>query len=207
MFQTLKNFGRFCSFIAIVVIGFVSLQAQPSAPAGSLEVLVDGSSTVEPITSAVAEEFGGNVSVGVSGTGGGFRRFCPGNGAPETDISDASRPVKGSELERCQTDGVEFIELPLAFDGISIAVDREQQIWPAGAPVCLTEGELKLMWGLASEGKITRWNQVRADLADQAITFTGAAETSGTRDALLEFLGLDAQREDGFFTEDDQLLA
>lgn len=197
----LKNFGRICSFIAVVGLAVVAF-AQ-----GGVEV--DGSSTVEPVSAAVAEEFGGNVSVGVSGTGGGFRRFCPGNGpgSAETDISNASRAIKGSEIERCNTDQVSFIELPVAFDGLTIGVDRDQQIWPSGAPVCLTVGELKLLWSLESEGSVVNWNDVRADLAAEEITITGAAETSGTRDALLDFLDLDAQREDGFFTEDDQLLA
>lgn len=213
MNQLFKHFGRFCAFAAIVVVTAAGLQAQPNA-GNSPSVLVDGSSTVAPITSAAAEEFAGaaagagiEVSVGVSGTGGGFRRFCPGNGAPETDVSDASRAIKGSENDNCKKDGVEFVELPVAFDGLTVAVDHDQQIWPAGAPVCLTKGELKLMWDLANEGTITKWNQVRADLADQVITFTGAAETSGTRDAFKEFLGITDQREDGFFTEDDQLLA
>jgi len=199
----LNMFGRVLTFFAIVAVAFVVAWAQ-----GAVEI--DGSSTVEPISSAVAEEFGGNVSVGVSGTSGGFRRFCPGNGpgSGETDISDASRSIRASEIGRCATDEVEFIELPVAFDGLSVAVDIEQQIWPAGAPVCLTVGELRLMWDIESEGRISLWSDVRPDLANTAITFTGAAETSGTRGSFIEdFLGLDAQREDGFFTEDDQLLA
>lgn len=199
------------SLALFALLGPVSL-SQPTAPSGSKDILVDGSSTVGPITKAVAEEFRGvrpdvNVSVAVSGTGGGFRRFCPGNGHPETDINDASRPIKSSELERCQNDGVEFIELPVALDGLTMAVDRETQIWPAGAPVCLTVGELRRLWEIESEGVITRWNQVRPDLADAEIVLSGPAETSGTRDFLLEALDLEAQREDGFFTEDDQLLA
>ncbi len=195
------HWGRCCAVVGLGALS-VAVWAQ-----GNVEV--DGSSTVEPITSAVAEEFGGNVSVGVSGTGGGFRRFCPGNGpgSGETDLSNASRPITGGEIARCITDEVDFVELPVAFDGLTVAVDRDQRIWPAGAPVCLTRGELARMWTLDSEGTIVRWRDVRPDLADAPITFTGAAETSGTRDAFLEFLDIDAQREDGFFTEDDQLLA
>lgn len=198
----LKNFGRFCAFVAVAGLAVVVF-AQ-----GSVEI--DGSSTVAPISSAVAEEFGGNVSVAISGTSGGFRRFCPGNGpgSGETDISGASRNIRASEITRCATDEVEFIELPVAFDGLSVAVDRDQQIWPEGVPVCLTVGELQLMWSIDSEDTILNWSDVRPDLANTAITFTGAAETSGTRGSFIEdFLNLEAQREDGFFTEDDQLLA
>ncbi len=198
----LKNLGRGCAFIAVVGLAVVAV-----AQSG---VEVDGSSTVAPISSAVAEEFGGNISVGISGSSGGLRRFCPGNGpgSGETDISNSSRTIRANEITRCAIDEVKFIELPVAFDGVTVAVDRDQQVWPEGAPVCLTVGELKLLWSIESEGVISNWSDLRPDLANQPITISGAAETSGTRGAFIEdFLNLEAQREDGFFTEDDQLLA
>jgi len=171
--------------------------------------LVDGSSTVAPITQAVAEEFKEvrpeiDVVVGISGTSGGFRRFCP----AETDINDASRAIKKAEIEACAENGVEYIELLIALDGITVAVDRETRIFQ-GEAVCMTVGELELLWAREAEGVITRWNQVRRGFADGPITLSGAASTSGTYD----FFTAAVNREEGdirvdyFATEEDQLLA
>ncbi|MBI3961721.1 MAG: PstS family phosphate ABC transporter substrate-binding protein [Deinococcus sp.] len=172
------------------------------------DVIVDGSSTVAPITIGVAEEFrsvepGINVSVGISGTSGGFRRFCPG----ETDMSDASRAMKASELGSCAQNNVQFIELPVAFDGLTVTVSRHSQIF--SGPACLTVGELKVLWRPESQGIITRWNQVRSELANRPIVLSGAAPTSGTFDFFTEVINgqTGASRTDYFGTEDDELLA
>ncbi|GIV64898.1 MAG: hypothetical protein KatS3mg046_158 [Bellilinea sp.] len=148
--------------------------------AGPVEgtILVDGSSTVAPITQAVAEEFQKvypevRVPVGISGTGGGFKKFCNG----ETDISDASRPIKPSEVELCQKNGIEYIELPVAFDGLAVMVNPSNNF-----AACLTVEELKKIWAPEAEGVITNWSQVREGFPNQPLTLYGAGTDSGTYD-------------------------
>lgn len=167
-------------------------------------ILVDGSSTVAPITAAAAEEFQKThpdvrVPVGISGTGGGFKKFCAG----ETDISDASRPIKESEVELCNQNGIEYVELPVAFDGLAVMVN------PANDFVdCLTVGELKKIWEPAAEGVITNWNQVRADFPDRPLSLYGAGVDSGTYDYFTEaIVGEEgASRGDFLPSEDDNVL-
>lgn len=183
--------------------------AQPTAPLGSNVVIVDGSSTVAPITQAVAAEFArirpdARVSVGVSGTSGGFRRFL----SRETDISDASRPIKSSEIETAQKEGIRYIELLVAFDGLTVAVGRNTRIFRDGLP-CMTVGELELLWARESEGLITDWSQLGSRFARAPVTLSGAAETSGTFDFFTEAVNHKSgdTRSDYFGTEEDQLLA
>ncbi|HEY5595815.1 MAG TPA: substrate-binding domain-containing protein [Candidatus Bipolaricaulota bacterium] len=210
MNQLLKHFGRFCAFAAIATIAAAgALQAQPNASADSKSILVDGSSTVEPVTSAVAAEFAKvrpdvQVSVAVSGTSGGFRRFVVG----ETDISDASRAIKSSEISTAQTNGIHYVESLVAFDGLTVGVARNTQIFSSGDP-CLTAGELQLLWAREAEGFVTTWNQLGSRFANAAIVLSGAAETSGTFDFFTEALNGAAgdTRADYFGTEEDQLLA
>lgn len=168
------------------------------------QVLVDGSSTVAPITSAVAEEFakvapGVRVPVGISGTGGGFEKFCNG----ETDISDASRPIKESETALCAENGVEYIELPVAFDGLAVLVNPQND-WAA----CLTVDELRMIWEPAAEGEITNWNQVRSDFPDAPLNLYGAGTDSGTYDYFTEAINGEegASRGDFLPSEDDNVL-
>ncbi|GIV65936.1 MAG: PstS family phosphate ABC transporter substrate-binding protein [Chloroflexota bacterium] len=174
--------------------------------AGPVEgtILVDGSSTVAPITQAVAEEFQREfpdvrVPVGISGTGGGFKKFCNG----ETDISNASRPIKPSEVELCQQNGIEYIELPVAFDGLAVMVNPANDF-----AACLTVEELKKIWEPAAEGVITNWNQVRDGFPDQPLTLYGAGTDSGTYDyftaAIVGEEG--ASRGDYLPSEDDNVL-
>lgn len=142
------------------------------------EVKVDGSSTVFPISEAMAEEFqkansGIKVTVGVSGTGGGFKKFCAG----ETDISNASRPIKQEEIELCQKNNIEYIELPISFDGLSVVVNPQNNF-----AKCLKVDELKKMWEPAAEGKVTTWKQIRPDFPDQKLALYGAGTDSGTYD-------------------------
>lgn len=202
---------RRVAFVAFVIVGSVVLSAmgQPGAPKDSKNILSDGSSTVAPITKAMAEEFSKvrsdvNVTVAVSGTSGGFRRFVN----AETDISNASRAIKQSEIEGAQKNGIEYIELLIALDGLTVAVSNKTQIF-GNAPVCLTVGELELLWAKESEKFITKWNQVRSTLANADITLSGAAETSGTLDFFTSAInGKEGDtRQDYFGTEEDQLLA
>ena len=167
-------------------------------------VRVDGSSTVFPITEAVAEEFqkanaGARVTVGISGTGGGFQRFCRG----ETEISDASRPIKTTEIEACRKQGIEFIELPVAFDGLVVVVNP-RNTWVDH----LTVAELKRMWAPEAQGKITRWNQIRTSWPDRELHLFGAGVDSGTYDYFTEaVVGKEgASRGDFTSSEDDNVL-
>jgi phosphate transport system substrate-binding protein len=168
------------------------------------DIIADGSSTVYPITQAAAEEFMRyatrvRVSVGISGTGGGFKRFC----SRETDISGASRPIKPSERETCAANGVEFIEIPVAFDAIAVAVSPENT-WVD----CLTTAELKRIWEPEAQGRITNWNQVRPSFPDRPLRLFGPGTDSGTFDYFTEaIVGKEkASRGDYQASEDDNVL-
>jgi len=174
--------------------------------AGPVEgtILVDGSSTVAPITQAVAEEFQAlypevRVPVGISGTGGGFKKFCNG----ETDISDASRPIKPSEVELCQKNGIEYIELPVAFDGLAVMVNPSNNF-----AACLTVEELKKIWQPEAEGVITNWSQVREGFPNQPLTLYGAGTDSGTYDYFTAaIVGKEGSSRGDFLpSEDDNVL-
>lgn len=164
----------------------------------------DGSSTVFPITQAVAEEFNAEepdvkISVGVSGTGGGFKKFCSG----ETDISDASRPIKGSEKAACAEAGVEYVELEVAVDGLSVLVNKSN-----GFVECLTIRELKSIWEPAAQGKVTNWRQVRAGFPSRSLELYGPGTDSGTFDYFTaEIVGEEgSSRSDFTANEDDNVL-
>jgi phosphate transport system substrate-binding protein len=167
-------------------------------------IRIDGSSTVYPITEAVAEEFQNKnqnvrITVGVSGTGGGFQKFCNG----ETDISDASRPISKTEVEACAKNGVAFIELPIAYDGIAIVVNPKNT-WVDH----ITPAELKALWGPEAQGKVTRWSQVRKGWPDREVHLFGAGVDSGTFDYFTEAISGKAKASRGDFTssEDDNVL-
>lgn len=150
---------------------------QAGAPAGGAIVLIDGSSTVFPITEALSEEFqnasGNRVTVGLSGTGGGFKKFCRG----EIDISGASRPIKEDEMALCAENGVEYIELPVALDALATIVNPANT-WAD----CMTVAELKTIWEPAAQGKVANWSQVRAGFPADALKLFGAGTDSGTFD-------------------------
>ncbi|MEB3274883.1 MAG: PstS family phosphate ABC transporter substrate-binding protein [Prochlorothrix sp.] len=183
----------------------------PSAPAAdgaiSGNVEIDGSSTVFPISEAMAEEFmlvnpDATVAVGVSGTGGGFKRFCAG----ETDISNASRPIKTSEIETCAEAGVEFMEVPIAYDGLSVVVNPAND-WA----VCMTAEELANTWAPAAEDTINNWNQVNDAFPDTPLVLYGPGTASGTYDYFVEatvddILGEEGTRGDYTASEDDNVL-
>ena len=167
-------------------------------------IAIDGSSTVFPIAEAVAEEFqlavpGTRVTVGISGTGGGFSKLCAG----ETDISDASRPIKQVEIDACRAAGIEFIELPIAYDGIAVVVNPEND-WIES----ITVDQLKRMWNPEAQGRLTRWNQIDAEWPDEELHLFGPGADSGTFDYFTEVIVGDSGASRGDFTssEDDNVL-
>jgi phosphate transport system substrate-binding protein len=167
-------------------------------------ITADGSSTVFPITEAVAEEFqganqGARVTVGSSGTGGGFAKFC----RDETDISNASRPIKANEAEACAKAGVQFIELPVAYDGLAIVI-HPSNTWAA----TMTVSELKKLWEPAAQGKVMKWNQIRAGWPDREVHLFGAGVDSGTFEYFTEaVMGKStASRGDYTSSEDDNVI-
>jgi phosphate transport system substrate-binding protein len=176
-------------------------------PAAAQETIrVDGSSTVFPITEAVAEEFQASkknkvrVTVGISGTGGGFKKFCRG----ETDVSNASRPILAREMEECKRAGIEYIELPVAYDAVTVVMNPKNDWIKPG----LTVAELRKMWEPAAQGKVTKWKQVNAAWPDTSMKLFGAGADSGTFDYFTEAINGRAKASRGDFTasEDDNTL-
>lgn len=167
-------------------------------------VKIDGSSTVYPVTEAVAEEFQKekkgkvNVTVGISGTGGGFKKFCRG----ETDISDASRPILKKEMEDCKANGIQYIELPVAYDALTVVV-HPQNNWVD----YLTVAELKKMWEPEAQSKITSWKQIRSTFPDEPLKLSGAGSDSGTFDYFTEAVVGKAKSSRGDYqaSEDDNV--
>lgn len=175
-----------------------------SQPSSAKTIRIDGSSTVYPITSAIAgtyqqQDGKGPVTVNISGTGGGFRKFCAG----ETEINNASRPILTKEMEVCKQSGVRYLELPIAFDALTLAI-HPQNDWAK----TITLAELKKIWEPAAQGKITRWNQVRPDWPDQPLNLYGAGGDSGTFDYFTEVIvgELKSSRSDYTASEDDEFL-
>jgi len=167
-------------------------------------VLVDGSSTVFPISEAMAEEFqnsqGGKirVTVGSSGTGGGFKKFCRG----ETDVTGASRPITNEEKELCAQNNVEFIEMPIAIDALANIINPANEF-----AACMTVEQLKTMWEPEAQGKITKWNQIDPSWPDATIGLFGAGTDSGTYDYFtFAIVGKEhSSRGDYTATEDDNI--
>jgi phosphate transport system substrate-binding protein len=168
-------------------------------------VKIDGSSTVFPVTEAVAEDFQQakkqqvKVTVGISGTGGGFKKFC----RTETDISNASRPILKAEMADCAKAGVEYIELPVAFDALTVVVNPKNTFIRQ-----LTVAEMKKMWEPAAQGKVTRWNQVNPSWPDAPMKLFGPGADSGTFDYFTEAVVGKSKSSRGDFTasEDDNVL-
>jgi phosphate transport system substrate-binding protein len=186
------------------VLGSIVGTSVPAVAEDKL-IQIDGSSTVFPITEAVAEEFqktkkgAVKVTVGISGTGGGFKKFCRG----ETDISDASRPILKKEMEDCKKAGVDYYELPVAYDAITVMVNPKND-WIKS----MTVAELKTIWAPEAQGKITKWNQVNPKWPDTPLKLYGAGADSGTFDYFTEAVVGKSKSSRGDFTasEDDNVL-
>lgn len=204
--------SKSCSavFLAAVIVGVLGCKKDPASQEGGGSAAVagtiraDGSSTVFPIAEAVAEEFqkenrDAKVTVGISGTGGGFKKLCSG----ETDLANASRPVKPSEVELCKKNGIEFIELPVAYDGIAIVVNPAND-WATS----ITVEELQKMWAPEAQGKVTKWSDVRAGWPDLELRLYGAGVDSGTYDYFTEaIVGKEhSSRGDYTSSEDDNVI-
>jgi phosphate transport system substrate-binding protein len=177
-----------------------------AAPVATAQVVkVDGSSTVFPVTEAVAEDFqkakkgAAKVTVGISGTGGGFKKFCRG----ETDVSNASRPILKQEMADCKAAGIEYFELPVAFDALTVVINPKNNFIKT-----LTVAELKKMWEPGAQGKVTRWNQVNPAWPDAPIKLFGPGADSGTFDYFTEAIVGKSKSSRGDFTasEDDNVL-
>lgn len=168
-------------------------------------VKIDGSSTVFPITEAVAEDFqiakrgAVRVTVGISGTGGGFKKFC----RNEIDIVNASRPITQLEMEACKETGVQYIEMPIAFDALTV-VANPKNTWSK----TITVEELKKIWEPSAQGTITNWNQINPDWPDKKIKLYGPGADSGTFEYFTEAVVGKAKSSRGDFTasEDDNVL-
>ncbi len=168
-------------------------------------VKIDGSSTVFPVTEAVAEEFQKakkqqiKVTVGISGTGGGFKKFCRG----ETDVSGASRPILRKEMEECKTAGIDYFELPVAFDALTVVINPKNTFIKQ-----LTIAEMKKMWEPAAQGKVTKWNRVNPQWPDATMKLFGPGADSGTFDYFTEAVVGKSKSSRGDFTasEDDNVL-
>jgi len=167
----------------IIYITVLSSLIQLAAHAEAPLIKIDGSSTVFPITEAMAEEFQREkkaqirVTVGISGTGGGFKKFCRG----ETDIQNASRPIQSSEMSACKEKGIKFFEIPVAFDATVVVVNPKND-WIGE----ITIEELKKIWEPSAQGKITQWNQVNSKWPSEKLKLYGAGSDSGTFDYFTE---------------------
>ena len=168
-------------------------------------VKIDGSSTVFPITEAVAEDFQKSkknavrVTVGISGTGGGFKKFC----RNETDVANASRPILAKEMEDCRAAGIQYIELPVAFDALTIVVNPKNTFLKS-----ITVEELKKIWEPDAQGKLTHWNQVNPAWPNTPLKLFGPGADSGTFDYFTEAIVGKSKSSRGDYTasEDDNVL-
>ena len=199
---------RYRVHAAAVLVALLSAACGGSdnaAPAAGAQVItVDGSSTVFPITEAFAEEFhkvnrAARITVGSSGTGGGFQKFC----RDETDISNASRPISKTEADACAKAGIDYIELPVAYDGLAVIV-HPKNTWVDH----LTVAELKKLWEPAAQGRVTRWSQVRSGWPDREVRLFGPGVDSGTFDYFTEAINGKSKASRGDYTssEDDNVL-
>jgi len=180
-------------------------QRESSTADSQARIRIDGSSTVFPIGEAFAEEFqrqkrrAVRITVGISGTGGGFKKFCRG----ETDIQNASRPIVTGEMALCAAAGIRYFELPIAFDAITVAISPANE-WLSS----ITVDQLRTMWSPDAQGTITRWNQVDPAWPDEEFALFGAGSDSGTFDYFTEAIAGKARASRGDYTasEDDNVL-
>ena len=190
---------------ALLAISILALVGIVPRVAKAQIIQIDGSSTVFPVTEAVAEEFQKSkkgkvkVTVGIAGTGGGFKKFC----RAETDISNASRPILKSEIEDCKKSNVQFIELPVAYDALTVIINPKND-WVKS----LTVADLKKMWEPGAQGKVSTWNQIRPEWPNSPLKLFGPGADSGTFDYFTEAIVGKAKSSRGDFTasEDDNVL-
>ena len=193
---------KFVKVLSVIAVLGATFYASYVTAADKL-IKIDGSSTVYPITEAVAEEYQKatkvKVTVGISGTGGGFKKFCRG----ETDISNASRPILKKEMDACKEGGVQYIELPIAYDGLTVVVNKNNDFVKS-----LTVEELKKMWEPAAQGKVKSWKQINASYPDTPLKLFGAGSDSGTFDYFTEAIVGKAKSSRGDYTasEDDNVV-
>jgi phosphate transport system substrate-binding protein len=200
-----KHLSLISSVLASIFIVACSPSKEDAANTDNKSAIVkiDGSSTVFPITEAVSEEFQiatkTHVTVGISGTGGGFKKFCRG----ETDVQNASRPILDKEMAACKEAGIEFIELPIAFDALTVVVNPNNDFIKQ-----VTVAELKKMWAPEAQQIITTWNQVNPAWPETPLKLFGAGSDSGTFDYFTEAIVGKAKSSRGDFTasEDDNVL-
>jgi len=193
------------ALVLSVACGGGGSSTPPGGEPAPSDIKVDGSSTVFVVSEAVAEEFKKSdktavrVTVGQSGTGGGFQKFCRG----ETDINDASRPIRPAELAACKAAGINFYEVPIAYDGIAVVVSPKAT-WIND----ITVAELKTLWAPEAQGKVLRWKQLRPGWPDREIHLYGAGVDSGTYDYFTEAtVGKEgASRGDFTSSEDDNVI-
>jgi phosphate transport system substrate-binding protein len=186
-------------FVGVMAVGV------PERAHAQAAVKMDGSSTVFPIAEAMAEEFQiqkrgkVRVTVGVSGTGGGFKKFCRG----ETDISNASRPITAEEMELCRKAGIKYMELPIAFDALTVVINPKNT-WAR----TMTVAELKKMWEPGAQGRINNWKQIRSSFPNEKLMLFGPGADSGTFDYFTEAVNGKAKASRGDYTasEDDNTL-
>jgi phosphate transport system substrate-binding protein len=194
------NASKIASLTAALGTLFVSGSAFAQAT-----VKIDGSSTVYPITEAVAEEFqtmkkgAVRVTVGISGTGGGFKKFCRG----EIDISDASRPILEKEMAACKEAGIKYIELPVAFDALTVVMNPKNDFLKQ-----ISIEEMKAMWEPSAQGKVTTWKQINSAWPDTGLKLFGPGADSGTFDYFTEAIVGKSKSSRGDYTasEDDNVL-
>lgn len=193
-------------FLGVLALAGGCTSSENQATNSSQTIIeVDGSSTVFPITNEIAQEYQlissqqPEIRVKVSGTGGGFRRFCAG----ETDINDASRPINVEEMKTCEENGIEYIELPVAYDALTVVVHKDND-WASE----ITTEELKAMWQPNAENNITQWNQVRSQWPQRPLKLYGPGADSGTYDYFTEAIvgEAEASRMDYTDSEDDTLI-
>jgi len=191
--------------VPALFVGLMAAGAPGRAEAQTASIKIDGSSTVFPISEALAEEFQiskrgkVHVTVGIAGTGGGFKKFCRG----ETDITNASRPISAEEMEACRKAGIKYMELPIAFDALTVVVNPANT-WAKS----MTVAELRKIWEPAAQGRITNWSQVRAGFPSEKLTLFGPGTDSGTFDYFTEAVNgkAKASRADYSASEDDNTL-
>jgi phosphate transport system substrate-binding protein len=201
--QFLKTLGK-AAAVSVTALAMVTGSAFAQAAGQPFTIQIDGSSTVFPLSEAVAEGFQQQtqgrirVTVGESGTGGGFRKFCRG----EIHIAGASRPIRTSEMATCAAAGIQYVEIPVAFDGLTVVVN------PSNPIRSMTVQELRRLWEPGAQGRVTNFNQINSSFPNLPITLFGPGSASGTFDYFTEAVNgtARASRTDYTPSEDDNVI-